>query len=89
MYVLGADLRRMRIRAEKTTSQMAQFAGVKTRKTYENWEKSNSSPDVNQFIDMAKGCGYDPARLIQLFAERTDNTTPIDVLSTRIATETI
>ncbi|MBE1298446.1 MAG: helix-turn-helix domain-containing protein [Alteromonadaceae bacterium] len=84
MYVLGADLRRMRTRAEKTTTQMAEFAGVKTRKTYENWEKSNSSPDVNQFIDMAKGCGYDPAQLIQLFTERSNNSTPVDVLSTRV-----
>ena len=40
MYITGSDLRKMRLEAGLTTVQMAKLAQVKTRKTYENWEKN-------------------------------------------------
>ena len=38
---------------------MAAAAGVKTRKTYENWESNKGSVDVNQFISLLEFCGLD------------------------------
>ena len=68
--ITGKDLRLMRITADKTTSEMANFAGVKTRKTYENWEKEVGQPGINQWISMALNCGYQPDLLIEQFTLR-------------------
>lgn len=57
--IRGSDLRSMRMLAGKTTMQMAGAAGVKTRKTYENWEKDLGTPNVNQFFLLVKECGLD------------------------------
>lgn len=56
--IKGSDLRAMRMISGFTTWQMAKAAGVKTRKTYENWEKDVGTPNVNQFMDMVRACGY-------------------------------
>ena len=81
MVITGTDLRIMRLRAGKTTVQMAEFAGVKTRKTYENWEKNVGSPSMNQYIAMATSCGFKPAELIKMYVERDTNETEIDLMS--------
>ena len=73
IVISGTDLRRMRLKAGKTTIDMAEFAGVKTRKTYENWEKNVGTPNINQFIAMAKSCNYDPSKLVALHLKRSDN----------------
>ncbi len=65
--ITGSDLRAMRMISGLTTSAMARAAGVKTRKTYENWEKNMSSPSVNQFISMAKACGLSAGEFISNF----------------------
>jgi DNA-binding XRE family transcriptional regulator len=70
--ITGKDLRTMRVIADKTTSEMAKFAGVKTRKTYENWEKEVGQPKVNQWLQMARCCGYQPDLLVEQFVERGD-----------------
>lgn len=57
--VTGADLRNLRTTAGLTTSQMAAAAGVKNRKTYENWERDIGTPNVNQFFFMVQACGVD------------------------------
>lgn len=57
--VKGSDLRAMRLFAGLTTIKMAKAAGVKTRKTYENWEKEVGIPNVNQFFGMVNACGLD------------------------------
>jgi len=57
--IRGSDLRNLRNMGGLTTMQMAAAAGVKTRKTYENWEKGMSTPNVNQFFDMVRACGFD------------------------------
>ncbi|MCY7296682.1 helix-turn-helix transcriptional regulator [Alteromonas sp. a30] len=62
--VKGSDLRAMRMVAGLRTLDMASAAGVKTRKTYENWEKNIGTPSVNQFISMAQACGLSAADLI-------------------------
>ncbi len=79
MKVSGADLRCMRLRSGKTTAQMASYAGVKTRKTYENWEKGQSIPSINQYIAIAHGCGFDVVKLINLIVERGDGQGSVDV----------
>jgi len=68
--VRGSDLRAMRMVAGLRTLDMALAAGVKTRKTYENWEKDQGSPSVNQFISMAEACGISAAELIAHFELR-------------------
>ena len=72
--VTGADLRNLRITAGLTTSQMAQAAGVKNRKTYENWEKGLGTPNVNQFFYMVKACGVDmeASALFQFLVKNKD-----------------
>ncbi len=65
--ITGNDLRAMRMVSGKTTTAMANAAGVRTRKTYENWEKNMSSPSVNQFMAMAHECGLSAAEFIANF----------------------
>ncbi len=84
MIITGTDLRRMRLKAKKTTVQMAEFASVKTRKTYENWEKNIGSPSMNQFLAMATACGFQPAELIKMYVERTDVDQEIDLMSAAV-----
>ena len=70
MFITGNDLRKMRRKAGITTMQMAKLAGVKTRKTYENWEKDIGSPSMNQFLAMAIGCQFNAMKLVALYLER-------------------
>ena len=77
--IVGNDLRKLRLSAGKTTLEMALAAGVKTRKTYENWERDASSPTINQFIRMVTYCGYRPGRLIDLFLSRTARDEYVDL----------
>lgn len=72
MYICGNDLRIMRQKAGLTTVQMAKLAGVRTRKTYENWEKNIGSPNMNQFIEMTLGCGIDVGTLVSMSVDRSD-----------------
>lgn len=78
MYISGKDLRSMRQHAGLTTVQMAELAGVKTRKTYENWEKDIGSPNVNQFIALCLGCKQDTAQVIRLAETRNDHGSQLD-----------
>ncbi|MCC2616691.1 helix-turn-helix domain-containing protein [Aestuariibacter halophilus] len=70
MYITGADLRKMRLEAGLTTVQMAKLANVKTRKTYENWEKNVGSPNMNQFIAMCAGCNFNSSAIVEMAVER-------------------
>lgn len=70
MYITGSDLRKMRQEAGLTTVQMANLAEVKTRKTYENWEKNVGSPSMNQFIAMCAGCNYNSHAVVKMAVER-------------------
>ncbi len=81
MIITGTDLRRMRLKAGKTTVQMAEFANVKTRKTYENWEKNVGAPSMNQYLAMSTACGFEPAALIKMYVDRPDNEQEIDLMS--------
>ncbi len=74
MYITGSDLRKMRLEAGLTTVQMAKLAQVKTRKTYENWEKNVGSPSMNQFIAMCAGCQFNSSAIVQMAMERSDAT---------------
>ena len=70
MYITGSDLRKMRLEAGLTTVQMAKLAEVKTRKTYENWEKNVGSPNMNQFIAMCAGCNVNSSAMVKMAVER-------------------
>ena len=70
MYLSGKDLRAMRQKAGYTTSEMAKIAGVKTRKTYENWEKDIGSPNVNQFIRICISCNLSSTSVINKLISR-------------------
>ena len=83
MYITGADLRKMRQDAGLTTVKMANLANVKTRKTYENWEKEIGSPSMNQFIAMCVGCNYNSSKFVKLAIERQDPTQQLNITSAR------
>lgn len=83
MYITGADLRKMRQEAGLTTVKMAKLANVKTRKTYENWEKEIGSPSMNQFIAMCVGCNYNSSKFVKLAVERQDTADQLNISSAR------
>jgi transcriptional regulator with XRE-family HTH domain len=83
MYISGADLRKMRLDAGLTTVKMAKLAKVKTRKTYENWEKNIGSPSMNQFIAMCVGCNYNSSKFVKLAVERQDISEELNVTTAR------
>jgi DNA-binding XRE family transcriptional regulator len=62
---------------------MAKLANVKTRKTYENWEKEIGSPSMNQFIAMCVGCNYNSSKFVKLAIERQDPTQQLNISSAR------
>ncbi|MFT5715895.1 MAG: DNA-binding XRE family transcriptional regulator [Oleiphilaceae bacterium] len=64
-YLDGPFLRKMRLEKGHTTVKMAKIAGVKTRKTYENWEKNIGEPSVNQMIEMIIGYDLSPSAVIK------------------------
>ena len=70
--ITGNDLRKMRLVAGETTDNMAEYAGVKTRKTYENWEANRSSPSINQFIAICTRTGFDAGKLVAEFQKRNN-----------------
>lgn len=79
MYITGADLRKMRLTAGFTTVKMAELASVKTRKTYENWEKNVGSPSMNQFIAMCNGCNVDSSVFVNMATKRNDCREPLNL----------
>jgi transcriptional regulator with XRE-family HTH domain len=83
MYIKGTDLRKMRLDAGLTTVKMAELAKVKTRKTYENWEKSIGSPSMNQFIALCVGCNYNSSKFVKLAVERQDTNEDLNVTAAR------
>lgn len=83
MYIDGSDLRKMRLDAGLTTVKMAKLADVKTRKTYENWEKNIGAPSMNQFIAMCVGCNYNPAKFVKLAVDSQDSAENLNVTTAR------
>jgi DNA-binding XRE family transcriptional regulator len=83
MYINGVDLRKMRLDAGLTTVKMAKLASVKTRKTYENWEKNIGAPSMNQFIAMCVGCNYNSSKFVKLAVDRQDTSENLNVTAAR------
>ena len=73
MMIRGSHLRAMRTFANKTTIEMAAAAGVKTRKTYENWESNKGSLNVNQFISLLEFCGLDYIKVFGYIMRNNDS----------------
>jgi hypothetical protein len=81
VFIKGADLRAMRIRAGLTTVQMSMAAMVKARRSYEHWERDIGCPNINQLILMVQACEQNPAEFVQACITRTLRelaSTPID-----------
>lgn len=74
MRIKGSHLRAMRIFAGKTTVKLGTVAGLKGRKTYENWEKNVGTPGINQFIAIATECGLDVMKLFEFIISNHSNT---------------
>lgn len=72
IFLTGSDLRIMRRKARLTTTECAKIAGVKTRKTYENWEKGLGKPDFNQFMRLVIACGLKWNLLIEQLTKRAE-----------------
>ena len=69
--LIGRDLKIMRVMAGVNTTVAAEYLGVKSRKTIENWESSKSQPGINNFVMMCRRYGFNPALVIQAAIERT------------------
>lgn len=63
--IRGRDLKLMRIQGKITTSIMAEFLGIRSRKTIENWESEQSTPSINQYILFCKFAGYHPGLVLE------------------------
>lgn len=68
--ILGRDLKRMRIHAKVTTSIAAEYMGIKSRKTIENWESGQSSPNISQLLILCRYYDMDASKIITLCIER-------------------
>ncbi|WDE01004.1 helix-turn-helix transcriptional regulator [Thalassomonas actiniarum] len=66
--ITGADLKRMRLSANRTTEQMAKVAGV-SRVTYESWEKGKSEPRMNQSYALQAYCQINLSPIFSRFDE--------------------
>lgn len=77
-------MRIMRLRGGKTTAEMAEIVGVKTRKTYENWEKNKGCPTMNQYLLMVRFCGFDAGALVNMYMDRENVDEQIDVMSAKL-----
>lgn len=58
--ITGADLKAIRKYSKKTIGELARAAGIKTRKTYMNWEKDKGTPNVNQLAGILEVCHLNP-----------------------------
>lgn len=70
-YFFGSDLRTLRRFAGVDSGDIAAFAGVKSGKTIENWERGRGKPSVDQFVAISIGLGFDPAKLTGFYLHRT------------------
>ncbi|WDD98219.1 helix-turn-helix transcriptional regulator [Thalassomonas actiniarum] len=55
-FVMGDDLRRIRLNADRTMEEVADKLGV-SRVTIGKWENGIGRPDVNQFLELYGFCG--------------------------------
>ncbi len=69
--IKGADFKKMRLKAELTTTEASVIAGVRTRKTYENWERESGTPDINQFVALCEGFNFSPVVILVLAVKRS------------------
>ena len=84
MIISGTDMRIMRLRGGKTTTEMAEVVGLKTRKTYENWEQNRGCPNMNQYLKMVRFCGFDAGALINMYIDRQSDEEHINVMEAKL-----
>jgi DNA-binding XRE family transcriptional regulator len=63
----------MRVHAKINTTEMADFMGLKSRKTIENWEQGNSEPEIGQFIYYCIFTGFNPYRVMLAIEKSNSN----------------
>lgn len=66
LIIRGSDLRAMRLLTNKSATEMATTAGLKSRKSYENWESDIGCPTVNQFFALARSCGFTASEIVNV-----------------------
>ena len=74
--IRGRDLKLMRVQAKLTTGDMAQFLGIRSRKTIENWESERCVPSINQYILYCKFCDFHPGVVLEKIMQRNASDDP-------------
>jgi len=82
--VTGADLKTMRLQAGKSKEEMANFIGIESIETYNNWEQGNDLPGVNQYLGLVDCCGFDVAKLINMYITRGNLAEAVDLKSAKL-----
>lgn len=77
--ITGDDLKKMQKKAGLKNCQMAKVAGLKWRKTYENWCNGEGEPTLTQFIRMTIACNLNSTILIDLITKRRHLTDELDL----------
>lgn len=76
--LVGRDLKMMRIFAKVTTSVAAEYMGIKSRKTIENWESGQSSPSISQFLILCRYYDMNASKIIAQCIERAKKCNPAE-----------
>ena len=71
VFIFGRDIKLVRLFGKKTTSDICQMLGVKSRKTVENWEADRSQPSMLQLVMICLFCNVDPSRFVDLCIQRS------------------
>ena len=74
--IVGRDLKLMRLKAKINTSIAAEYMGVKSRKTLENWESGASSPSIQQFMLLCRYYDFNAWQVIAKCMDRIKHSNP-------------
>lgn len=68
--IVGRDLKLMRVHANVTLVVAAEYMGIRSRKTIENWEADRSQPSIQQLILLCMYYGFRVDRIVAECVER-------------------
>lgn len=76
--IVGRDLKLMRISAKVTTSIAAEYMGIRSRKTIENWESGASSPNIQQFMLLCRFYDFSVWKVVGQCVDRIQRCDPLE-----------
>lgn len=76
--IVGRDLKLMRLQAKITTSIAAEYMGIKSRKTIENWESDSSSPSIQQLMLLCRYYDFHSWKVIAQCMDRSRTHNPLE-----------